>query len=134
MNNLIRFKPKYMGNHRLYCQHFIFYRNTKIGEISFIKKNGVFVIGYLGVFTYYQGQHYGYQIIEYILSHYKTKCIIGQSLYRSRTFWNKCIERFNGQRKNISTLDNCTSSFIIPKYDIKREIMIELLELGHEIE
>lgn len=56
--------------------------------------------------------------IDCILSHYKMDCIVAQILYEVRRFWNKCIKKFNRQRKNITICDNCSSSFVIPKSKI----------------
>lgn len=82
---------------------------------------------------YHRRNHYGYQVIDYILSHYKVDCIIGQSLYNARGFWNKCVKKFNGQRKNVTICNNCSSSFVIPRCEIERNEMIRLLEIGYEI-
>lgn len=133
MDVKISFKPKYAGSHKVYCTYSIYDNDVKIGEISFIKKKKIFIIGYLKILEYFQRQHYGYHVISYILSHYKTDCIIGQSLYDARGFWNKCIKKFHGQRKNITTCRNCSSSFVIPRYEISSDKMTELLELGCEI-
>lgn len=90
------------------------------------------IIGYIEINQELQHRHYGYEIIEYLLFHYKPYCIIGESLYSSRTFWNKCIHKYNGQRKNIVYSDNCSSSFVIPKYDISQEKVYELLCYANE--
>lgn len=134
MKTLIKIKPQYIGIYKQYHQYDIFANNQKIGVINFIKKNRVLVIGYFNIFEYYRGQHYGYQVIKHLLSYYKIDCIVGQTLYSSRSFWNKCIKNFNGQRRNITTCDNCSSSFIIPKYKIDNYEMQKLLNIGHEIE
>lgn len=107
---------------------------TEIGNISFTKKNKILIIGYLSIYKKYRKQGYGYKIIEYLLSHYNINCIVGQSLKESRTFWNKCIKKFNGQRRNITTLDNCSSSFVIPRYKISDQELCKILEIGYEIE
>ena len=65
------------------------------------------IIHTLKIYQQYRHNYYGYQVIEYLLSHYKVKCIIGEILYTSRGFWNKCIHKYNGQRHNIVYLDNC---------------------------
>lgn len=131
----IKLKQQYYCKEYKIKNHYdIYCVNQQIGEISFIRKKDILVIGFIGIFQEYQNQHYGYQIIEYLLSHYKIKCITGQSLNTSKGFWNKCIKKYNGVRKNITTLDNCTSSFIIPKTKIENNYLYELLELAHEIE
>lgn len=91
-----------------------------IGTIKFMIKKNLFLLGNLLIYPEYQKQYYGYKIIEYIFSHYKIKCIIGETLIDSRGFWNKCIKKYNGQRKNIAYSDDCSSSFIIPKYNLTR--------------
>lgn len=130
----IRFKHQYIGNYKWKYKYSIFDGSEEIGTIAFTKKNKFFIIGYLEIFSHYQGKHYGYEIINYILAHYKVTCIVGETLNESRGFWNKCIKKFNGQRKNISTCDNCSSSFIIPKYKISDHDMRELLDIAYEIE
>lgn len=132
-NNFIKFKHQYYGNYKFKHTYDIFSKQKKIGTIVFVKKNKIFVIGYLLIFPEYRKCHYGYKVIEYILSHYKVDCIVGETLYKASGFWNKCIRYFNGQRKNITTCDNCSSSFVIPKFKIKREEMIKLLNTGYEI-
>ncbi len=138
MNTHINFKPQYIGTIKLHNQYNIIRRSQKIGEISFTKKKinkkNIFIIGFLKILEYHQGKHYGYQVVEYILSHYKVDCIIGQSLYDARGFWRKCIKKFNGQRKNITTCNNCSSSFVIPKCKINNSDLMDLLEIGYEIE
>ena len=131
----IKLKQQYCCKEYKIKNHYdIYYANQLIGEISFIKRKDILVIGFIGIFQEYQNQHYGYQVIEYLLSHYKIKCITGQSLNTSKGFWNKCIKKYNGVRKNISTLDNCSSSFIISKTKIENSYLYELLESAHEIE
>lgn len=98
-----------------------------IGTIKFMIKKNLFLLGNLLIYPEYQKQYYGYKIIEYIFSHYKIKCIIGETLIDSRGFWNKCIKKYNGQRKNIAYSDDCSSSFIIPKYNLTRMQVYEYL-------
>ena len=113
------------------------YKNTyhiirssqKICNISFIRKHHMIIIGYIEIKPEYQQKHYWYAVIKHLLFHYKPYCIIGESLYSSRTFWNKCIHKYNGQRKNITYSDNCSSSFVIPKYDISTKGVYNLLEM-----
>lgn len=130
----IKFKQRYIGTYKLKHKYSIFYDPDEIGKISFIKKNHIFIIGYLQIFSNYQGQHYGYEIVRNILSRYKVNCIVGETLFESRGFWNKCIKKFNGQRKNITTCNNCSSSFVIPRYEISYDEMEKLLNIGYEIE
>lgn len=136
--NSIVFKQKPIGTYKLCYQYNILNDGKKIGEISFIKrrikKRNIFIIGFLKILEYHRGNHYGYQVIDYILSHYRVDYIVGQSLYSARGFWNKCIKKFNGQRKNITICDNCSSSFVIPRHEIGIDEMIRLLEIGYEIE
>lgn len=133
MRDLITFKHKYMGKYIIQNEYDIFYKNIYIGDIIFAKRNKIFIIGYLEIFKQYRKNHYGYQIIDHILSHYKVNCLIGQTLCKSRGFWNKCIKKYEGQRKNIVICENCSSSFIIPRYEITNDEMFELLEISYEI-
>ena len=119
---------------KLYGKYNIYNGNQKIGEISFVKKKNIFIIGYFKILEYHRGNHWGYQGIDYILSHYKVNCIIGEALYGARGFWNKCIKRFNGQRMNVTICDTCSSSFVIPRYKIGRDEMEKLLKVGYGIE
>ena len=136
--NSITFKQMHIGAYKSRYQYNIFCNDQKIGEISFIKrrikKKIIFIIGFLKILEYHRGNHYGYQVIDYILSHYRVDYIVGQSLYSARGFWNKCIKKFNGQRKNITIYNNCSSSFVIPRHEIDIDEMIRLLEIGYEIE
>ena len=119
----------YLKTQPFFKHHYtIYYGNTEIGEITFIKQNKILIITFLGLFVEYRKQHYGYQVIEYLLSHYKVNCIIGETLETSRGFWHKCIVKYNGQRRNIFFHNNCTSSFVIPKYKISNEKIYRLLE------
>ncbi len=90
----------------------------------------MFLLSHLLIYPNYQKQYYGYAVIEHILSHYKIKSIIGETLTDSRGFWNKCIHKFNGQRKNISYSKDCSSSFIIPKYKLSG---IQVYKCLHEL-
>ena len=129
-------KHRYAKDSCWYSPHeYNIYRGTeRIGFINFTIKNKILVIGYIGIELPYRNMRHGYKTIEYLLSHYKVKCIVGQSLTPSRSFWNKCIKRFDGQRRNISTMENCTSSFVIPKYRFSDSDLKKLLDIGHEIE
>lgn len=129
----IYIKQKRIGNHHIRNQYIILSGSTNIGEISYKKQNNIFIIGFIVIYPKYRNQHYGYQIIEYILSHYKIHCIIGETLDSAKGFWNKCIKRFGGQRKNISICDNCSSSFVIPRYQISNDEMYELLDIAGDI-
>lgn len=55
--------------------------STQIGEIEFMKKNNIIIICYMQIYPEYRNNHYGYQVIEYLLSHYKANCIIGESVF-----------------------------------------------------
>ena len=129
----IYFKHIKIYNHYIHNKYLILAGSKQIGEIVFTKKNKIFIIGFIEIYQEYRNKHYGYKIIEYILSHYKINCIIGETLSQSKGFWNKCIKKFNGQRKNISVCDNCSSSFVIPKCNISNEQIYELLEVSYEI-
>ena len=133
MKNNIKFQVVKIGNHRIHNQYIILAGSKQIGEITFKKKNKIFIIGFIAICKEYRSQHYGYKVIDYILSHYKINCIVGETLNHSKGFWNKCIKKFNGQRKNISLCDNCSSSFVIPKCNISNKKMYELLEVSYEI-
>lgn len=98
-----------------------------IGEIEFIKRDNIFFIKWLSIHPGYRNNHYGYKVIEHVLSHYKVKCIIGETLSESKGFWNKCIHKYNGQRKNVHYSSDCTSSFVIPKYKISQDELYEYL-------
>lgn len=119
----IKFKRKQFLKH----EYKIIYNNHFIGEIEFLKRDNIFFIEWLLIYPEYRNDHYGYKVIEHILSHYKVKCIVGETLYESRGFWNKCIQKYNGQRKNICYSSNCTSSFVIPRCDISRKQIYDYL-------
>ena len=108
-------------------------KNTEIGNITFCKKDNILIICFLEIYPEYRHKYYGYQIIEYILSHYKIKCIIGETLLTSRGFWNKCIKKYNGMRRNIYYNDNCSSSFIIPRQKISNKQIWDLLDYSYNI-
>lgn len=132
----ISIKHEYPKKSPWYEPHaYIIYKGkTAIGYIRFKIVRRILVIGYLNINENYRNNHYGYMVMEYLLSHYKIKCIVGQSLKESRSFWNKIIKRYCGQRRNYCTLDNCSSSFIIPKYKITACELERLLNIGHDIE
>lgn len=123
MNQIKLIQNKY----KKYC-HAITANDIQIGTISFAKRNHMIVIEFLELYPEYRRQGYGYQIIEHLLSHYKVNCIIGETLYSSRGFWHKCIQKYNGQRHNISYSDNCSSSFVIPKYPVTNDEIYSCLE------
>lgn len=129
----IHIKQKRIGNYHTPNSYYILSGSVQIGEIIYKKQNNIFIIAYLEIYPEYRHQHYGYQIINHILSNYKIKCIVCETLETSKGFWNKCIKKFNGQRKNISLCDNCSSSFVIPKHEISNEEMYDLLETAYEI-
>ena len=68
-------------------------------------------------------QGFGELVVGYILSHYKINCIIGETLYESKRFWNKCIKQHKGQKRNVNYCGNCSNSFVIPKYKISDEMI-----------
>ena len=105
-------------------------KGITIGTIDFIKRDHMIFIGNLLIYKKHQHKHYGYEVIEYILSHYKINCIVGETLYKARGFWNKCIQKYNGQRKNVTYSRACSSSFVIPKYEISEEQIVKYL---HEL-
>lgn len=129
MKNQIHFKKDKFQKYNYY----IYIAAQPIGEISFIKRNNIILIGYLHIYEDHRNRHYGYQVVEYLLSHYKINCIIGETLYESRGFWNKCIHKYNGQRKNITYCDDCSSSFVIPKCNISRLEIYDLLNDFYKI-
>lgn len=105
----------------------------KVGNVIFRIVRHKLIIGFLSIRYEYQGQGYGSSTISYLLSHYKIDCVIGESLMDARTFWNKMIKQFNGQRHNISVSESCSSSFVIPKCKISNEELYKLLELSLDI-
>ena len=72
-------------------------------------------------------------IFKDLFSHYKFKCIVGETLKESRGFWNKCIRKYNGMRRNIYYSDNCTSSFVIPRQEISYKQIWDLLDYSYNI-
>lgn len=130
----IKIKHKILFGIQSKNRYIIVLDKIQIGEISFIKRNHILIIGFLKIYSKYRNNGYGYKTIEYLLSHYKINCIVGQTLQESKTFWNKCVKKFNGERRNVHTLENCSSSFVIPKYNIPNNELCKMLDLGHEIE
>lgn len=112
---------------------FIYNRKQEVGTLEFIKKDNILIIAYLKIYSEYQHKHYGYQVIDYLFSHYKFKCIIGETLKESKGFWNKCIRKYNGMRRNIYYSDNCTSSFVIPRQEISYKQIWDLLNYSYNI-
>lgn len=86
MKSNITFQTVKIGNHRIHNQYFILSGSKQIGEIVFKKKNKVFIIGFIVICKEHGSQHYGYKVIEYVLSHYKINCIIGETLSESKGF------------------------------------------------
>ena len=114
--------------------YFLIYdRKQEVGTLEFIKKDNILIIAYLKIYPEYQHKHYGYQVIDYLFSHYKFKCIIGETLKESKGFWNKCIRKYNGMRRNIYYSDNCTSSFVIPRQEISYKKIWDLLDYSYNI-
>lgn len=119
----IKFKRKQFLKH----DYEIIDGNYLIGEIEFLKRDNIFFIKWLSILLRCRNNHYGYKVIEHILSHYKVKCVIGETLSEGRGFWNKCIHKYNGQRKNVHYSSDCTSSFVIPKYEISQDELYKYL-------
>ena len=65
---------------------------------------------------------------------HKIKCIIGETLYESKRFWNKCIKQHKGQKRNVDYCGNCSNSFVIPKYKISDDELYDLLEIAYWID
>ncbi len=82
----IRFKHQYIGNYKWKYKYSICDGPEEIGTIAFTKENKIFIIGFLNIFSHYQGKHYGYETINYILTHYKVNCMIGKILRESGDF------------------------------------------------
>ena len=129
----IHIKQERIENYHLHDRYIILSGSKKIGKIIFKKKNKILIIGFIDIYPEYRNHHYGYQIIEYMLFHYKVHCIVGEALNSAKGFWNKCIKRFDGQRRNISISNNCSSSFVIPRYKISNDEMYKLLEIASDI-
>jgi hypothetical protein len=128
-NTEIRLKHKYKTNFKTTKYSYLIQSSSNcIGEISFKKKNCILIIAFIEIYPSYRNQHYGYQVVEYLLSHYKVHCIIGEALSVSTGFWQKCIHKYGGQRKNIVFHDNCSSSFVIPRYQISSDEIYQILE------
>lgn len=66
--------------------NFMHIPREEIGYIEFIRKDKIIIITYLHIYTSYRHKHYGYQVIDYLFSHYKFKCIVGETLKESRGF------------------------------------------------
>lgn len=98
--------------------HLIFINNQEVGELHTVKTQHLLYIKYLYIYPEYQHNHYAQQVIQYLLSHYKINCILGESLPEARTFWHKMINLYNGKRHNVTYSGNTTSSFVIPDYPI----------------
>lgn len=84
MKDTIHFKHIKICNHRIHNQYFILSGSKQIGEITFMKKNKIFIIGFISIYKEYRNHHYGYKVIEYVLSHYKMHCIVGETLNQSK--------------------------------------------------
>lgn len=108
-------------------------RRKEIGYIIYTIKDKNVIIGLLHIHPEFRGQRYGYKVVEYLLKRYPTKSIIGETLLESRGFWQKCIRKYNGVRKNVHYADNCTSAFLIPKKEISFDDLMNYLELAYEI-
>ena len=132
-SNLLHIKQEQFNNRHIHNKYYILLDATKIGSLVCKKKNNILILGYLYIYPEYQQQGYGKQTIEYILSHYKIKCIVGETSYESKRFWNKCIKQYNGQKRKINYCDNCSNSFVIPKYNITDDELYDLLEIAYWI-
>ena len=133
MKAQVHIKQERFNNHHIKNKYHLFLGVTKIGELTYKKQNKIFILGYIEVYSEYRNQGYGKQIIDYILSRYKIDCIVGESLYEVRGFWNKCINQYKGQRRKITYCENCSNSFVIPKYNISDDELYELLEIAYWI-
>ena len=111
-------KPEIIHKVQINNQYLIYIKEQIIGEINYIIEDNILIIGWLNIYEEFQNNKYGYQVVESLLKNNNIKCIIGQSLKESRTFWNKCIKKYKGCRKNITYSNACSSSFIIPKIKI----------------
>lgn len=131
----IKIKPRYIDKVCIKNEYAIIDTtiSQEVGNITFKIVNHKLIIGFLGINNPYKKQGYGTAVIDYLLSHYKIDCIIGETLYEARTFWNKMIRKYNGQRHNISACSTCSSSFVIPKYKISNEQLYKLLNLSLDI-
>lgn len=134
MEKKIHIKQNKFGKYHIPNKYKIFYGSHEIGELSYKKKDNVFILGYLFIYPEYRKQGLGTKVVEHILFHYKVRCIVGEVLKGSNKFWNKCIKDFNGQRKNIKYCYNTTSSFVIPKCYINNEEMYEFLKIAYDID
>lgn len=120
-----------VDNFKYYYQ--IWDRKKEIGYLAYTVRGQNVIIGILEINPEFQGQGYGYKIVEYLLKRYPTKSIIGETLPESRGFWRKCILKYNGVRKNVHYTDNCTSAFLIPKKEIAFDVLMKCLETAYEI-
>ena len=134
MKAKLHIKQKRFDNFHIRNKYYIYLGSINIGELTYKKQNKIFILGYLYIHSEYRKQGYGKQIIEYILSHYKIDCIIGETLYESKRFWNKCIKQHNGQRRSVNYCSNCSNSFVIPKYKISDDELYDLLEIAYRID
>ena len=134
MKAKLHIKQKRFDNFHIRNKYYIYLGSINIGELTYKKQNKIFILGYLYIHSEYRKQGYGKQIIEYLLSHYKFDCIIGETLYESKRFWNKCIKQHNGQRRSVNYCSNCSNSFVIPKYKISDDELYDLLEIAYRID
>lgn len=134
MKAKLHIKQKRFDNFHIRNKYYIYLGSINIGELTYKKQNKIFILGYLYIHSEYRKQGYGKQIIEYILSHYKIDCIIGETLYESKRFWNKCIKQHNGQRRSVNYCSNCSNSFVIPKYKISDDELYDLLGIAYRID
>lgn len=76
MTNSIKITHYKKYNHSFKYKYNIYNNKLLIGYIEFIKKDDILILGYLYIYCKYRDKHYGYKIIEYLLSHYKVTCIV----------------------------------------------------------
>lgn len=108
--------------------YYIIQRNQiSIGEITYRIQNNIFILSHLWIYPEHQDSHYGYEVIEYILNQYKPICIIGETIPKAEQFWNKCITKYNGQKREITYYSNCLFTFVIPKQEISNNEIYNLL-------
>ena len=130
----MRIEPVKIKNISHKYHYTIYDRNRHIGEITYKIHGKYVIVGHLFISHEYRGLGYGYLVIEYLMNKYKTKYIVGETLITSRSFWHKCIKKYDGIRRNMHYCDNCTSAFIIPKTKIEDAKLWELLEVAYSIE
>lgn len=133
---MIKLKKKPFDNDGIPVKHryYIMNDNVSVGEIIYKPYHKDYIlVGHLDIYPAFRGLGFGYATVEYLLNRYPNRSLIGETLKTSRGFWRKCIERYNGIRKNLFSCDNCTSSFVIPKRDISYEELWDCLMVAYDI-